>query len=71
MELNTYDRFTRIHNHKEADRVPIIDWLWPSTLDRWHREGLPIGIDFQEYFGIDHVGEIRIDNSPRFRKANN
>jgi len=66
--MNTYERFSRIYNHKEADRVPIIDWLWPSTLERWQREGLPIKIDFQEFFDIDHVGEIRVDNSPQFKK---
>lgn len=39
--------------HQEADRVPITDGPWNSTLERWHREGLPAGMHFADYFGLD------------------
>lgn len=44
--MTTHERLSLTYNHKEADRVPIVDWLWPSTQERWQREGLPEGCDF-------------------------
>lgn len=66
--MTTHERLSLTYNHKEADRVPIVDWLWPSTQERWQREGLPEGCDFQVFFDIDHVAEIRTDNSPQYEK---
>ncbi len=39
--MNSYERVRRAMNHQEPDRVPICDVLWPSTIERWHKEGLP------------------------------
>ncbi len=39
--MTSHDRFLRAINHQEPDRVPIFDMLWPSTIERWHKEGLP------------------------------
>jgi len=39
--------------HKEADRVPIFDQPWTSTVERWHREGLPEDQSPADYFGFD------------------
>ncbi|MBC8157038.1 hypothetical protein H7X64_02600 [Armatimonadetes bacterium] len=52
--------------HKEADRIPIIDDPWASTIERWQREGMPTGVDFRDYFEIDKVASIGVDNSPRY-----
>jgi uroporphyrinogen decarboxylase len=65
-ELTTGERFKRMYEHREADRVPIVDSPWTSTLERWHREGLPEGADWRAYFGVDVTGGIEVDNSPRF-----
>jgi uroporphyrinogen decarboxylase len=65
-ELTTCERFKRMYEHREADRVPIVDTPWTSTLERWHREGLPEGADWRAYFDIDVTGGIEVDNSPRF-----
>jgi uroporphyrinogen decarboxylase len=65
-EMTTHARMTRILNHQEADRCPITDDPWGATLERWHREGLPGGVYFGEYFGLDRVVTIGADNSPRF-----
>jgi len=54
--------------HREADRVPIFDLPWPSTIERWHREGMPEGIDYVDYFNLDHVFVFELDNSPRYEK---
>jgi uroporphyrinogen decarboxylase len=50
--------------HQEADRIPIIDDPWDATIERWQREGMPAGVSFVDYFGLDHVAQIRLDNSP-------
>ena len=39
--MNSAERILRAINHQEADRVALSDYYWPSTLERWHKEGLP------------------------------
>lgn len=41
---------------------------WPSTLERWHREGMPENVDFAEYFGLDSVVCVGGDISPRYKE---
>ena len=65
-EMTSRERFTRMYEHREADRIPIIDSPWSATIERWHREGMPEGMSFVDYFGLDHVAHIHTDNSPRF-----
>jgi uroporphyrinogen decarboxylase len=52
--------------HREADRVPVTDSPWAATIDRWHREGMPEGVSFREYFDLDRFESIGADNSPRY-----
>lgn len=65
-EMTTHERMTRMYGHKEADRVPIIDSPWGSTLERWKDEGMPKDIPFDEYFKLDKFAGINADTSPRF-----
>jgi len=65
-EMTSRERFARMYAHQEADRVPIIDSPWGATIERWHREGMPEGMSFVDYFGLDHVAGISVDNSPRY-----
>ena len=64
--MTTYERFRRMFEHREADRVPIIDSPWAGTLRRWHREGMPEGVDWRDYFGVDKVWSIGVDITPRY-----
>ncbi|MBQ3848583.1 MAG: hypothetical protein II748_07020 [Clostridia bacterium] len=64
--MTTYERFKRMYEHKEADRIPIIDGPWEGTIRRWHNEGLPKNADWREYFDIDLVEGIGVDISPRY-----
>ena len=64
--MTTYERFRRMFEHREADRVPIIDSPWAGTLRRWHREGMPKGVDWRDYFGVDKVWSIGVDITPRY-----
>ena len=37
-------------------RVPLAEiCFWPETLKRWRQEGLPVGADVYDYFGIDKI----------------
>ena len=65
-ELTSRERFGRMFNHKEADRVPMLGAPWGSTMERWRREGMPEGVHFADYFDIDHVIGIGADNSPQY-----
>lgn len=64
--LTTFERFSRIYEHKDADRIPIFDFPWSSTIKRWEKEGLPGGSDYRDFFDIDKVATIAVDNSPRY-----
>ena len=64
--MNTFERFTRAFRHEEGDRIPIIDEPWAGTLRRWHAEGMPEGIDWRDYFGIDKLERISVDITPRY-----
>ncbi len=64
--MTSRERFARMFDHREADRIPIIDGPWPATIERWHREGMPEGADYVDYFGLDRVVGIGVDISPRY-----
>jgi len=63
--MNTWERFKRMYEHREADRIPIVDDPWSGTIRRWHREGMPAGLDWCDYFDVDKLGVIGVDISPR------
>jgi uroporphyrinogen decarboxylase len=52
--------------HREADHVPITDGPWEATIERWHREGMPTDVSYVDYFGLDKIAGIGLDNSPRY-----
>ncbi len=64
--LTSCERFQRMFEHREADRVPIIDSPWGATIERWRREGLPEDVSFVDFFDLDHTAGIGVDNSPQF-----
>ncbi len=64
--MTSKERFQCMFEHREADRVPIIDSPWDATIERWHREGLPQNVSFIDYFDLDHIGSISVDNSPQY-----
>ena len=66
--MNSRERFLRMFEHREADRIPIIDSPWAGTLRRWRREGMPEGIDWRDYFGVDKSEQIGVDITPRYEK---
>ncbi|MDR3552431.1 MAG: uroporphyrinogen decarboxylase family protein [Clostridia bacterium] len=67
-EMTTHERMKRMYAHQEADRIPIVDVLWNSTRERWEQQGMPAGVDMSDYFDIDHIPKIEVDNSFRFEE---
>jgi uroporphyrinogen decarboxylase len=66
--MTSHERFRRMFAHQEADRIPIIDSPWDATIERWHQEGLPEGMSFVDYFDLDKMASITVDNSPRYEE---
>ncbi len=66
--LTTRERILRTCRHQEIDRMAMVDYPWAGTLRRWHNEGLPMNVDWRDYFGFDKIVRISTDNSPRFPK---
>jgi uroporphyrinogen decarboxylase len=64
--LTTHERIRRMYDHKEADRVPVIDSPWGATIERWHREGMPEDVSYVDFFGLDKIAHIGVDTSPRY-----
>ena len=65
-KMTTHERFRRMFAHEQADRVPVIDAPWGATIERWQREGMPEGVDYVDFFDLDRVSHIGVDNSPRY-----
>ncbi len=66
VKMTTKERMTRMINHQEADRVPIYDYPWRATEERWVKEGMPEGADWIDFFDLDKIAEFKVDGSPRF-----
>ena len=64
--LTSRERFARVFAHRDADRVPVIDDPWGATIERWQREGMPTDVSYVDFFGLDRVASIGLDNSPRY-----
>ena len=65
-DMTTNERMKLTYAHREADRAPIIDLPWESTIARWRNEGLPPGADWGEFFDVDCVRRLLFDVSPRY-----
>lgn len=66
IQLTERERILRTYRHQEVDRVPMIDSAWMGTQKRWHKEGMPENVWWEDYFGFDHEIRVGTDNSPRF-----
>ena len=64
--MTSYERFKRMFEHRDADRIPIVDDPWRGTIRRWKSEGMPEGVDWRDYLDVDKYDRISVDISPRF-----
>ena len=67
-KLTTRERVLRTYRHQEVDRIAMLDTAWRGTVKRWQNEGMPANINWQDYFGFDHVTRVSTNNSPRFER---
>jgi len=68
VKLTERERILRTYRHQEVDRIPMLDTAWDGTIKRWHDEGLPADVWWEDYFGFDKNILLRTDNSPKFEK---
>ncbi len=66
--MTSYERIKRTFEHKETDRIPICDSPWAGTLRRWHNEGMPDGVAYEDYFDLDKIAHIGVDITPRYEQ---
>jgi len=64
--MTSKERYRRMFLHQEADRIPVTDNPWAATVERWQREGLPKDVSYVDYFDLDRVAGIYVDNTPRY-----
>lgn len=43
--MTSRERFKRAFERRDADRIPITDEPWDTTVRRWHNEGMPDDTD--------------------------
>ncbi|MBI2298241.1 MAG: hypothetical protein HYU66_04690 [Armatimonadetes bacterium] len=55
--MTSRDRWLATLAHEEPDRIPIADVLWVTTIERWHREGLPADQSPHSFFGYEWHGQ--------------
>jgi uroporphyrinogen decarboxylase len=64
--MTSQERFKLMFEHRAADRVPVLDTAAPAAVARWRREGLGENVDWVDFFGLDRVAQVCVDNSPRY-----
>ena len=67
--MTSRELITRAIDRRPAERIPLTDIsFWPDTIARWEREGLPVGADVYEHFGLDRIFFWYDDDSPRLEE---
>lgn len=61
--LSSRERVNLAMEHKETDRIPRMESFWGETIENWKKQGMPEGIDINEYFGYDMRGAGWMDMS--------
>ena len=61
--ISARDRLVAALTHRECDRVPIIEEIWPSTQTRWISEGMPAEVPYARHLGIEDFLCFGIDDS--------
>ncbi len=67
--MTSRERICTIYEGGVPDRIGIHDSIWPSTLERWRKEGLPVGEEPLEFLGVRDIVRIGADDSLRFEEV--
>lgn len=57
-EMTTHERLQRMYAHPEADRMPVTDYAWEATVERWVCEGMSADVGEVDYFGLDKIAAL-------------
>ena len=66
--MNGKERVKRVLANQLPDRIPLFDTYWTTTIERWHREGLPVDISPYTYFDTDDIARIGGDYTMQFKE---
>ena len=64
--MESRERVSTVLSGGIPDRVPLHDAYWETTVERWHREGLPQDISPYDYFGTNEIVFIGADETMQF-----
>jgi uroporphyrinogen decarboxylase len=62
-KISARERVVAALTHREVDRLPILEEIWPSTRTRWIEEGLPADVPFDRHLGIEEFLCFGVDDS--------
>ena len=65
--MTSKERIKRVFEHKETDRIPILEGPWRTTVERWREEGMGEQ-DFTDYFDLDRMAQVGGDCTPRYEQ---
>jgi len=59
--MTSRERFIRTMTYQPVDRRPLyVVGIWPDTLKRWKKEGLPEGVDVHQYLGLQPIRSLYV-----------
>lgn len=59
--MNDRERFASCLNGNNSDRLFRTEpGPWPTTFERWKKEGFPVNMTFHEYFNFDRLYHIQV-----------
>ena len=64
--MDSQKRVSLVLTGATPDRIPLDDTYWETTVERWHREGLPRGISPRDYFGTNEIIRFGGDYTMQF-----
>ncbi|MBC8504603.1 MAG: hypothetical protein ISR58_18505 [Anaerolineales bacterium] len=60
--MNSRERVRRIINRQSVDRIAIFDSFWSEVREDFHKQGVPLDIELEEFFDFD-IGMFWFDQS--------
>lgn len=60
--MTSRERVAKALRHQRPDRVPIHEFFWEATTNRWRQQGLPADISPDDYFDTE-IRYLILDNS--------